>query len=378
MSKTKLILTTGLAMFAMFFGSGNLVFPIKIGTLANDDVTLSIVGLLLTGVLVPFLGLFSMIIYQGEHKKYFGLLGKYAPFILTMLILSLLGPFGVVPRCIIVAYGGFSVLTPNIPFALFSGIFSFTVIIAIWQKNKFIPIIGKYLAPFKIAGIALIIIAAIIQSPDLVIDQSNINPLLLGLESGYQTMDLLAGLFFSATIVEYLSTICTNNTETRRISLAASTIGASLIAIIYIGFVLLGAYYKNSLLQIKPEQYLATIAHLTLGKYAAFILAITVFLACMTTAASLSRLFASFVQTDLTRKKLNWPISVLTTVTLSFLLSLTGFDTISRMLAMILTYIYPALITLAISSILHKYYGFKWVKECFWGSLIIALLYSFL
>ena len=378
MSKFKITLTTGLAMFAMFFGSGNLVFPLKIGMQTTDHYMLAGSGLLLTGVMVPFLGLFSMIIYQGNKDEYFGLLGKWAPFTLSLLMLSLLGPFGVVPRCIIVAYGGISLLWPKIPFALFSAVFSLAIITAIWQRNKFIPIIGKWLAPFKIAGIILIIIAAIKQSPSLVPITNSSNPILIGLTEGYQTMDLLAAFFFSITIIEYLRGICATKEEAVKISCAASMIGASLIGIIYIGFVALGAYYAPYLAKATPEQYLAIIANLTLGKHSTAILAITMFLACLTTAASLSRLFAEFLQKDLAKNVINWPIAILITIVISFLLSLTGFAAISRLLGTILEYIYPSLIILAITSMLYKYTEFKSIKQSFWACIILALTYKLL
>jgi len=378
MSKFKITLTTGLAMFAMFFGSGNLVFPLKIGIQTTDQYLLACLGLIITGVTVPFLGLFSMIIYQGNRDKYFGLLGKRAPFILSLLMLSLLGPFGVVPRCIIVAYGGVSLLWPELPFILFSAIFSFAILGAIWHKNKFIPIIGKWLGPFKIAGIVLIIIAAIKQSPPLTATNNPTNPILIGLTEGYQTMDLLAAFFFSITIIEYLRTICATKEEALKISLSASIIGASLIAIIYLGFIALGAYYSPYLSEIKPEQYLATIAYLTLGKYATLILAITMFLACLTTASSLSRLFAQFLRQDIAKNKISWQSAIGVTIVISFLLSLTGFDAIYKILGTLLQYIYPALIVLAITSILHKYIEFKLIKQSFWASILIALIYQLL
>lgn len=378
MSKFKIIITTGLAMFAMFFGSGNLVFPIKIGMQTSSQYMIASIGLILTGVMVPFLGLFSMILYHGNRDRYFGLLGKWAPFTLTMLMLSLLGPFGVVPRCIIVAYGGISLLWPNTPFIIFSYIFSLCIIAVILQKNKFIPLIGKWLAPFKIGGTILIIIAAIYHSPALKYSDKSTNPILIGLIEGYQTMDLLAAFFFSITIIEYLRSICSSKKDAIKVSLAASIVGASLIAIIYIGFLALGAYYSNELSQIKPEQYLATIANLTLGRYAAVILAFTMFLSCLTTAASLSRLFAEFLQKDIAKYKLSWPISVVITMLISFLLSQTGFATVSSILGSILELIYPALITLAISSILHIYFGFRPIKSLFWLCVITTATYKLL
>ena len=372
----KIACTAGLAMFAMFFGSGNLVFPLIVGMKSTDQYLIAGLGFILTGVLVPFLGLFSMVLYQGNKEKYFGLLGKYAPFILSLLMLSLLGPFGVVPRCILVAYGGISVVFPEIPLILFSIVFSLFIMLVIWQKNQVIPIIGKLLGPLKIGGIALIILAAIYQSPNLISSKQAEPALALGLMQGYQTMDLMAAFFFSITVIEYLRSIRESRQEIIKLSMLASIIGASLIALIYSGLVYLGAHYAEDLVSVRPEQYLAVIAHLTLGKYATLIVATTIFLSCLTTASSLLRLFAEFLKEDLSKNKISWRGSVWISIIISFALSLTGFAAIFSLLATILAYIYPALITLTIAAILHQYYSFKWSKQLFWLTLLGNGYYS--
>ncbi len=378
MSFYKSALTAGIAMFAMFFGSGNLVFPLIIGMETGGAVVDASLGIILTGVLIPFLGLFSMILYNGNKDKYFGLLGKYAPFILSLLILSLIGPFGVAPRCILVAYGGISLLFPNLPLWLFSGIFVSLILWIIWKKNQIVPIIGKILGPFKIGGIILIIIAAIYQSPELMSLPSEKNAFVFGITQGYQMMDLMAAFFFSITIVEYLRHIAKHKEETLKLSICASFIGASLISCVYVGFVFLGSRYAAYLAAAKPEEFLATIAHLTLGKYATIIVALTIFLSCLATAASLVRLFAEFLHSDITRKKISWKASTIITSVISFALSLTGFATIFTVLGTILTYIYPALTALTIAAIIQHYYNIKITKPAFWSVLIVNAAYALL
>lgn len=376
MSKFRTITYTGLAMFAMFFGSGNLVFPLKIGIQTPNHYWMSSLGLILTGVIVPFLGLFGMILYGGDRKQYFGLLGSWAPFILSLFMLSLLGPFGVVPRCILVAFGGINILWPDISFVMFSFWFSSAIFLTIWQKNKFIPLVGKWLAPLKFNGIVIIIVVSIINAPTIINLSDHAAPFKLGLMEGYQTMDLLAAFFFSITIIEYLKSICSTENEAIKTSFAASVIGSSLIAFLYVGLVVLGAFYSSQLKHIKPEQYLATISNLTLGKHATLILALTMCLACLTTAASLSRLFAEFLQKDVFKNKISWSWASILTVVIAFLLSFIGFTNISKVLGIILEFFYPALIMFTLTSILNKYSSFRHIKKTFWATVAITLTYK--
>ncbi len=370
------VVTASLAMFAMFFGSGNIVFPLMVGVKSSDQYIFAGLGLMITGVLVPFLGLFSMVIFHGDKDKYFGLLGKYAPFILSLLILSLIGPFGVVPRCILVSFGGVSLIFPQLPLYIFSAIFVFLIYLILRKKNNVVGVIGKYLGPLKIAGIILIVYSAVKQSPALISNFDIDNAFFIGINEGYQTMDLMATFFFSITIVEFLKKIAKNENETLKISLVSCLIGALLITAIYACFIYLGAHYAPSLSDIKPEQYLATIAQITLGKYATLIVAATIFLSCLVTAASLIRVSAEFLRKDITKQKISWEIAVVITLIISFVLSLTGFKLIVNFLGSILVYAYPALISLTIASILYKFYKFIWVKEVFWLTLIISALYK--
>lgn len=260
------------------------------------------------------------------------------------------------------------------PLYLFSLVFLVLVVFILWRKEDIIPIVGKILGPLKIAGIILIIFAAIWQSPQLVSLGNVDSALILGLTQGYQTMDLMASFFFSVVIVEYLSTICKTKKETLKVSLLATAIGAFCIAGVYFGLLALGAHYASDLANVNAEQYLATIAKLTLGHNAAWIVSITIFLSCLATGATLVRLFAEFLRIDIAKEKISWHVSVYITIAISFALSLTGFITIITVLQYILTYAYPALITLSITAILQHFYGFKWSKLAFFMTLAITVI----
>ena len=43
-------------LFGMFFGAGNLIFPVYMGQLAGHNVWMAILGFILTGVGIPILG----------------------------------------------------------------------------------------------------------------------------------------------------------------------------------------------------------------------------------------------------------------------------------------------------------------------------------
>src|SRR5712692_3028631 len=50
---------SGMAIFSMFFGGGNLIFPLWMGS-TTSSTTVSILGFILSGVLLPFYGIFPI------------------------------------------------------------------------------------------------------------------------------------------------------------------------------------------------------------------------------------------------------------------------------------------------------------------------------
>src|SRR5690606_32608802 len=125
---------------------------------ALDQYPMAILGLFITAVLVPFLGLVSIILFDGNYRAYFERLGKVPAFLLIAAILMLIGPFGVVPRCITVAHGGFHLIEPSLSITTFSFWFCLSIIALIWSKNRVVDTIGLFLTPFKLGGIVILIL----------------------------------------------------------------------------------------------------------------------------------------------------------------------------------------------------------------------------
>lgn len=53
-------LVIGVMLFALFFGAGNLIFPASLGQNAGTALVFAIIGFLITGIGLPFLGTLAM------------------------------------------------------------------------------------------------------------------------------------------------------------------------------------------------------------------------------------------------------------------------------------------------------------------------------
>jgi len=380
-TRLKTVLTAGFAVFSMFFGSGNLVFPLVIGVSTAGNAAFSTMGLIVTGVVMPFLGLLGIILFDGNWRRFFISIGKIPAFVLVFMLLSLLGPFGVIPRCILVTYGGASLWMPWLPFEVFSIIFCVITALLIWNHDRVIPIIGRVLTPWLILGVVVIILAGLMANVGS--EPNGVEPVkafMIGLFEGYQTMDLLAAFFFSAAAIEYLKRYLNKREEAMlsKWSLVACCIGAGLIALVYVGFVALGAKFSSHLVGVSPEQMLAYIASLALGKFAVPVVSVTIALACLTTATILAMLFSDFVHEDILRKRFNPHVSLVATLVISFFMSEVGFCSLRVFLGTVLEMVYPALIIFTLSNIIAQIWKIDFSRYAFWGALVVSVYLRFI
>jgi Branched-chain amino acid permeases len=386
-SYSRLVITAGFAMFSMFFGSGNLVFPLLIGVATLSEFSYATLGLLLTGVIVPFLGLMAMIYYQGNRHAFFNMLGPRVAFVLTFAMLALMGPFGVLPRCVMVTYGGMQLLFPALEAAVFNGLFLGLTGLLVWQKNKLIEVVGKFLTPGLLLGIIVLILAGYLtEMPFTRCGLDAAGAFVIGLQQGYQTMDLLAAFFFSATVVKYIATHYQSKqgqdkqdfTRLKRLSVGASIIGALLLACVYLGFVYLGAKYAPFLQGVAQEKLLVAVAEKTLGPIALPLASGVIALACLTTAMILTTLFTNFMHQDLFRHKLPRSVALSLTLIIAYIFSLMGFNQLALWIAAALWVIYPALIAYALFAIIerrakHRMNGKSRAKQAFYLVFLLSL-----
>lgn len=374
--KLSLALTGGFALFSMFFGSGNLVFPLSTGAFALNHFAYAAAGLLITGVVVPFLGVMSLVCAEGSRRLFFGKIGRLPAFWLTFLMLAIMGPFGVSARCILVAFGGMKLVIPGLSEVLFAAFFCLLTGVLCWQKTPLVAVIGRYLTPLLLLCIFCIIGFGLWGVGPL--SSSQVRPevaLREGLGQGYQTMDLLAAFFFSAATIQFLKTqvlLYKSAMNPLRLSLYASLFGMMLLGLVYGGFVYLGAAYAPYLSTVAPEQMLTMIAGVTLGAYALPLMSLTIALACLTTLIILTTLFADFLREDVSDGKISRSVSLILTLGISFGVSLAGFTRLAGWIGMVLMYAYPALIALALGQIVETLFGlerFKVTSRCFYVTL---------
>ena len=361
--KNKLfVLGTGFALFSMFFGSGNLVFPITVGQESEGHFLLAALGILLTGVVVPFLGVLGMMLYRGDKYSFFNCFGKKGTFIFSFLALALMGPFGVLARCLTVAHGALLMIWPEASLPVTSLCMCLIIFLLAVNKNKIVSTLGTVLTPCLLLAIACIAYFGLKNGAlSEMTSQNGWGALKNGFFQGYQTMDLLAAFFFSQFVIEHLRKVGSEEGESAVLKhfYKSSLIGGGILAMVYFALVLLGWIYSSQLVGIAPQEMLGVIAMESLGPLAAPCVCLAVLFACLTTAIVLASLFADFLRTEVSKDKLGNKISLLITLAIGFVVSTFDFAGIARFLGPVLEATYPALIALTLVNIGNVYFGKK-------------------
>jgi branched-chain amino acid:cation transporter, LIVCS family len=374
-------LTTGFAMFSMFFGAGNIVFPLAMGQFAQNQNIYAILGLLITAVGVPFLGLVAMTLFDGNYKNFFEKIGKAPGFLLAFFIMLLIGPFGAMPRVIAFSYSTAKMFMGDISLPVFSALSCLLIYVMTYKQSRILDILGFFLTPILLISLAILVVKGLLtgQTPDAS-GQTNLNVFLSGVWEGYNTMDLLATFFFSSVVIlclkkELHPESAKDYKKVVAMTLKASCIGASLLAIVYIGISFVAAKHSQTLAQYPSDEMLGQLSIQMLGPYAGIIAVVAVSLACLTTAIALAAVFSEFIHEDISNFKISYPVALIFTLIVTFLLSTLNFSGIMSFLAPILFLIYPSLIVLALVNLLHKLYSFPYIKGPVFATFAITGFY---
>lgn len=343
-------LAAGLAIFAMFFGAGNIIFPLALGLQTLDQTPWGLFGLLLTSVMMPIAGLFAMFRHKGQITLFFGRLGKIPGYIIALITIILIGPFGGAPRCVALSYSTLASFFPNISLIAYSAMACFVIFLFTYRENRLLKVLGYFLSPLMVIFLIWILFKGFVNMPETLISSTNsseISHFCQGLLEGYNTMDLLAAFFFAPLIISSLGSL-EEKKKLNTFVLKACAIGAFLLAIIYIGFCYLAYFHASQLEGISKELLLGAIAIKILGSCAGLMVILTVTFACLTTAIALIAAFANFMQKEILGEKIGYIPVLLISLLITFAVTTLEFQGIANFLSPILKFCYPALIGLTI------------------------------
>lgn len=379
-------LLVGSLLFGLYFGAGNLIFPIELGQNSGTNLYKVVLGFIISGVGLPLLGVVASAISKNDSLFEMGktVSDKFAYFFTTALYLTI-GPFFAIPRTSTVA---FEVgIAPNISedkiklfLFVFSLIFFLAVLAFALKPGKVMDNIGKILTPTFLILLSVLVIFAIIKPMGALAKNQPTeiyqkNPLFTGILDGYNTMDALASLAFAIIIISSIRKLGVKDSN----QIAKETLKSGVICLIAMSTVYISLSFMSSSsvnimkLGNNGGRILSNISFYYLGNFGKILLAAIVIVACLKTAIGLiiacSEIFIQMYPNTLSYKA----YAVVFTL-ISFLIANLGLQKIISLSIPVLMYLYPLAIVLIFLSLAYPIIGKN--KRIFSLTILFTAIFS--
>lgn len=354
---------TGLMLFSLFFGAGNLIFPPLLGMESGGNFAPAMAGFLITGVLLPFVAVLAVATVNGGLVSIGSRVHKIFGVAFAVVIYLSIGAFYAIPRAANVAYElGFHQFYTGggqWTLVLFAALFFGASYYICLNPKKLVQRVGQLLTPMLLIALAILFVRAFFlldNSTGPVTEKYLHNPIVTGFIEGYFTMDAVAALAFGIVVVNALKD---SGVKTKREQLKgtmiAGIIAAAGLATVYISLGWIGAVMPGTAELTNGAEILTAASQLLFGGTGSILFSAIVILACLTTCVGLINASASFFQGLYPKFSYKFYVRVLTVA--GFAISSLGLGIILDIAVPILVFIYPVAIVLMILSMLQPVLG---------------------
>ena len=363
------ILVAG-TLFGMFFGAGNLIFPVHLGQMAGRNALPAIIGFIITAVGIPILGVAAIgVTHSDGLQTLSGKVGKGYGIFFTCLLYLTIGPLFAIPRCATVSFttGITPLLGADSPerlyLLLFSAVFFAFVLFFSLRPGKITVWIGKIINPLFLFFFAALMLAALLAPGAAVsavepVEAYRSDAFFPALIEGYGTMDAIAGLAFGIVVIDVIRRMGVDNDDAiAEDVLSSGLLTGALMALIYVVSIVVGAQSRG-LFELSENGGIALtqIAGHYLGGVGLFILAFTITFACLKTSIGLVTACAETFS-KMTNGKISYRSWAILFTVFSFAVSNIGLSAIIEYSIPMLMLIYPPAIALILLAFLGKFFA---------------------
>lgn len=369
-------------LFGLFFGAGNIIFPVFLGQLAGDQVLLASLGFNLTAVGLPMLAIAAMAVTESESVYELSLrVSKPFAVLFTVALYLMIGPLFAIPRLATVSYEvGVASWVDQIGLSQTWGLAAYSLLffggayLFSRKSSNLIQLIGQWMTPLLILLLALVFVQACLKGsfdfPSGTLD----HPLANSFIKGYDTMDGLAGLAFGIVIIRSIRSLGLKNPH--RISqevLLSGGLCVLMMGLVYFALILLGADSLNySPLAANGGEALPRIVSHYFGWFGQILLTLIVIVACFKTTLGLVVAFSQAFQQIFPGSK-GWLWAVLACL-VPGLLANVGLDRMIALTTPFLMLIYPLAMVLILLALLANQWASKRVYQiCLWVTVFFAV-----
>lgn len=371
------ICVIGFALFSMFFGAGNVIFPPYLGLGCGAQWFLGFLCYYAADIGLALLALFA-ILRTGGPEGITRPIGRVPSALLMSAIVLCIGPMLAIPRTAATTYEmSVAPLASGFSPALFSILFFLLILVLCLKESAVVDIVGKFLTPALLIGLLVLIVRGVLRPIGPVPDRVLVdNVVFTGIEAGYQTMDVLAAMVFGIIVLK--SARDKGYTDARsqfRVVAGAGAVAGAALLVVYMGLTYLGVTTSRFFdLSVLRTFLVVSIVRNLLGGAGTILFAVVVALACVTTAVALVSSAASYFS-RLSGGRVSYSLLTVLICVFSAGASNFGLDQIVAIAGPILNVVYPPTLVLILLTFFDRRIPNDWVyRLAALGALAASLL----
>ncbi len=339
----------GLALFAIFFGAGNLIFPPSIGNSAGVSWISALMGFSLTGVILPVLAVYAIYNTGGTVEALTRPIGNWFYKAFNTVMMVCIGMVVTIPRMSATTHElGVSQIIPTIPLlvsvlAFFAICFYFAM-----DQSNVIDKIGKWLTPVLVIILIILIGKGVLDPIGAAVHTEAKNVFANAIIAAYQTGDVGTGILCAPIFLAAIVSYGYKGKQSKKVALGGMVIAAIGLIAVYGGLLYLGATSSGIITNPGSDtELLASIAYRVIGNLGKALLAICVVFACLTSAIGVMVISSQFLN-ELTKEKLGYKTWVLIMCIVGATIGSLGVGAIVEITLPIFLVIYPVIIVLVL------------------------------
>ena len=352
----------GFALFAIFFGAGNLIFPPYLGVTAGENWGIATLAFLISDPLLSIIAVMVVAALGGSALNVGRRVHPLFASALAAICVLLIGPIFAVPRTGASTHEIFvQSYFPEAPQWITSLVFFGIVLWITYKENSVMDAIGKYLTPILLLILFLIFVGAVLQPNASFAATDRIGLFAQGFKEGYQTMDVLGAPLLAGVVMKDITRRgYLNKKDQFRMMFGVGIVAFILLALVYSTLAYSGASMSTVIdSTAQRAAMLTTIVKNLLGSWGQLAMGLAVCFACLTTAIGLTTTCGQYFE-EVSKGKISYKKTILVTVAVEFIISLVGVDSLINLAVPVLTFIFPIMIALILFSAFDQYIPYDW------------------
>ena len=352
----------GFALFAIFFGAGNLIFPPYLGVTAGENWGIATFAFLISDPLLSIIAVMVVAALGGSALNVGRRVHPLFASTLAAICVLLIGPIFAVPRTGASTHEIFvQSYFPSAPQWITSLVFFGIVLWITYKENSVMDAIGKYLTPILLLILFLIFVGAVLQPNASFAATDRTGLFAQGFKEGYQTMDVLGAPLLAGVVMKDITRRgYLNKKDQFRMMFGVGIVAFILLAVVYSTLAYSGASMSTVIdTTAQRAAMLTTIVKNLLGSWGQLAMGLAVCFACLTTAIGLTTTCGQYFE-EVSKGKISYKKTILVTVAVEFIISLIGVDSLINLAVPVLTFIFPIMIALILFSAFDQYIPYDW------------------